>query len=60
MGFRGGGRFRREGTYVDLWLIHAVEWQKPTRHYRARRGKPVVLQFMGPQRVGHDLETEQQ
>ena len=23
-----GGRFRREGTYVYLWLIHIVAWQK--------------------------------
>ena len=24
-----GGRFRREGTYVYLWLIRVDEWQKP-------------------------------
>ena len=24
----GEGRFKREGTYVYLWLIHVV-WQKP-------------------------------
>ena len=28
----GGGRgFRREGTYVYLWLIHVDVWQKPTQ-----------------------------
>ena len=26
------GRFKREGTYVYLWLIHADVWQKPTQH----------------------------
>ena len=26
----GGGRFKREGTCVHLWLIHADVWQKPT------------------------------
>ena len=26
------GRFRREGTYVNLWLIHVVVWQKPVHH----------------------------
>ena len=26
-----GERFRREGTYVYLWLIHVV-WQKPIKH----------------------------
>ena len=25
-----GGTFRREGTYVYLWLIHVDVWQKPT------------------------------
>ena len=27
-----GGRFKREGTYVYLWLIHIVVWQKPIHH----------------------------
>ena len=27
-----GGKFKREGTYVYLGLIHAVVWQKPTQH----------------------------
>ena len=27
-----GGRFKREGTYVYLWLIRAAVWQKPTRY----------------------------
>ena len=26
-----GERFKREGTYVYLWLIHADVWQKPTQ-----------------------------
>jgi len=25
-----GGRFKREGTYIYLWLIHVDVWQKPT------------------------------
>ena len=28
---RMGGRFKREGTYVHLWLIHVDVWQKPTQ-----------------------------
>ena len=28
----GAGSFRKEGTYVDLWLIHPVVRQKPTQH----------------------------
>ena len=27
-----GGRFKREGTYVYLWLIHAYVWQEPTQY----------------------------
>ena len=35
-----GGGFRREGTYVHLWLIPADVWQKPTQYC-----KVVILQF---------------
>ena len=30
MGREMGGRFKREGTYVYLWLIHVDIWQKAT------------------------------
>ena len=30
-----GGRFKREGTYVYLWLIHVDVWQKPTQYCKA-------------------------
>ena len=39
-GVGGGGRFKREGTCVYLWLIHADMWQKPTQHHKA-----TILQF---------------
>lgn len=32
---RAGGRFKREGTCICLWLIHAVVWQKATPHRKA-------------------------
>jgi len=32
MGWQVGGRFRREGTYVYLWLIHVDVWQKSIQH----------------------------
>ena len=38
-GSRVGERLKREGIYVNLWLIHIV-WQKPT-HYC----KTVILQL---------------
>ena len=35
MGWEVGGRFKREGTYEYLWLIHADVWQKPTESCKA-------------------------
>ena len=29
MGREIGGRFKRKGVYVYLWLIHVDVWQKP-------------------------------
>ena len=34
------GRFKREETYVYLWLIHVDVWQKPTQYYKA-----IILQL---------------
>ena len=35
-----GGRFKREGMYVHLWLIVVVVWQKPTQYC-----KVIILQY---------------
>ena len=35
MGWEPGGRFKTEGTYVHLWLIHVNVWQKSTRYCKA-------------------------
>ena len=35
-----GGRFKREGTYVYLWLICADIWQKPAQYC-----KEIILQL---------------
>ena len=40
MGMEVGGRFKREGTYVHLWLIHNDVWQKPTQYSKA-----IILQL---------------
>ena len=40
MGWEVGGGFKREGTYVYQWLIHADIWQKPTQHCKA-----IILQL---------------
>ena len=40
MGWEVGGGYKREGTYVYLWLIHVDAWQKPTQYCKA-----IVLQL---------------
>ena len=35
-----GGRFKREGTYVYLWLIYVDVWQKPIQYW-----KVIILQL---------------
>ena len=40
MGLEVGGSFKRKGTYVYLWLIHVVIWQKQTHNYKA-----IILQL---------------
>ena len=35
-----GGRFKREETYVYLWLIHVEVWQKPIQYCKA-----IIFQF---------------
>ena len=35
-----GRRFRREGIYIYLWLIHVDVWQKPTQYCEA-----IILQL---------------
>ena len=40
MGWKVGGRFRRKGTCVYLWLIHTDVWQKPTQYC-----KTIILQL---------------
>ena len=39
-----GKRFRREVTYVYLWLIHVVVWQRPTQH-NYNNCKTIILQL---------------
>ena len=34
-GMGSGGRLKRKGTHVYLWLIHVDVWQKPTQHCKA-------------------------
>ena len=35
-----GGRFKKEGLYVYLWLIHVDIWQKPAQYC-----KEIILQL---------------
>jgi hypothetical protein len=34
-----GGRLKREGIYVSLWLICIVVWQKPTNIVKINKQK---------------------
>jgi len=40
MGRQMGGIFKREGTYVYLWLIHIDIWQKTAKFCKA-----IILQL---------------
>ena len=40
MGWEVGGRFKRERTYIYLWLIHVNVWQNPAQYYKA-----IILQL---------------
>ena len=42
-----GGRFKKERTYVYVWLIPDDVWQKPTQSYKA-----MILQNISPAQVG--------
>ena len=35
MGWKVGGSFRRDRTYVYLWLIHVDIWWKPSQYCKA-------------------------
>ena len=35
IGWEVEGSFKREGTYICLWLIHVDVWQKPTQYCKA-------------------------
>ena len=51
-----GGRFRREGIYVYLWLIHIVVWQKPKQHC-----KTIILQLkINEKKRIHDKYTKEE
>ena len=39
-GWEVGGRFKRKGAYVHLWLTHVDVWQKPNQCCKA-----IILQL---------------
>ena len=48
-GWEVGGRFKREGPWVYLWLLHVDEWQKQIQHRKA-----IILQL----RISNFLKGE--
>ena len=49
MGWKVGGRFKREEAYVYLWQIHVDVWHKPTQYC-----KPIILQL----KINKNFKTE--
>ena len=47
-----GGKFRREGTHVCLWLIHIDVWQKPTQYCKA-----IILQLKKKKKKTEGMEV---
>ena len=45
MGRGQGGRFKREGIYVFLWLIHVEVWRKTTKFWLIKNFKKGVSQL---------------
>ena len=46
-----GGRFKREATYVYLWLIHVDVWQKPVQYCKANY-PPITFFFFKERSIG--------
>ena len=40
MGWEVGRKFKRDRTYICLWVIHADVWQKPIQYCKA-----IILQL---------------
>jgi len=53
MGRKMGGRFKREGIYVYLWLTHVEVWQKTTKIYKA-----IILQLKINKKIFKEHESE--
>ena len=55
MGKEMGGRFKRKGIYVYLWLIHVEVWQKTIKFY-----KETILQKISLKMVFKEKKTQEQ
>ena len=55
MGWEDGGRFKRQGTDVYLWLMHADVRQKPTPHCEAVILQLKINNFLKKENMGFHL-----
>ena len=46
MGYEMAGRFKRERTYVYLWLIQVVVKQKPAQYYKISYNKEIKKKIL--------------
>ena len=51
MGRKVAGSFKREETYVYLWLIHTDDCQKPTEYSKAIILQLKINKFKKPQNI---------
>jgi len=60
MGREVWGKFKREGTYVNLWLIHVDVWQKTTQFCKTsilQLKKYVNLKLKKKRKTLRDIKT---
>ena len=50
-----GGRFKREGKYVYLWLMHGDVRQQPTQYCKAIIPQLIIDKFNKSKKEGGDI-----
>ena len=59
MGKEMGGRFKRKGIYVYLWLIHVEVWQKTIKFYKETILQKISLKMVFKEKKKHRSKEKQ-